>query len=136
MSDRRIKIESDPAVAEVRKYLMEYSVFRRSVELGTKAAKDFANPTYISKKHIGKPIDPPVASVEMFEIRRFVNSLGGDERVLLFLHYIHGETLEKCAERMALSRISVYRLHRKALELAAAHFGKYKEQLGKVTVYE
>ena len=128
MTDRRIKSESDGRIAEVKSYLRGYSVFRKLFDRGNGEYLTFENPSYCEVNDDGNSEFCGTCSVKLFEIRRFVNSLPvGDERVLLFLHYIHGETLEKCAERMMLSRRSVYRLHRCALELAAAHYYEYKK---------
>jgi hypothetical protein len=113
---------------EMDKILSEYSVFRKLFERDNGGYPTFENPSYYEVNDDGNSEFCGRCSVKLFEIRRFVNSLPvGDERVLLFLHYIHGETLEKCAERMLLSRRSVYRLHRCALELAAAHYYEYKK---------
>lgn len=137
MIDRRIKKESDKGVSAVKSYLMEYSVFRKLFDGGKDEFATFENPSYNADNDVGKSEFCATCNVKLFEIRRFVSSLPvGDERVLLFLHYIHGETLEKCAERMMLSRRSVYRLHRYALELAAAHFDEYKERSKGVGAYE
>ena len=64
--------------------------------------------------------EAPLARARMYEIRHFINSLpNSDEKILLYYHYIKGESIEKCAELLGMSRSSAFRLKRKALILAA-----------------
>ncbi len=59
----------------------------------------------------------------MLEIRRFVMSLdNSDAKLILYYHYIRGESVEHCAELMHLSRRTGFRLKKKALELAAEKY--------------
>ena len=62
----------------------------------------------------------------MFEIKRFITALPSDDRkLLLYYHYVHGETVEKCAELLNVSRRTAYRLKRRALEYAAIKYKRY-----------
>ena len=57
---------------------------------------------------------------KMFSVRRFV--MGVDVacfKQLLFYHYIKGETVERCAEFMGISRRSAFRIKKRALEYVA-----------------
>jgi hypothetical protein len=57
---------------------------------------------------------------KMFAVRRFV--MGVDIacfKQLLFYHYIKGETVERCAELMGISRRSAFRIKKRALEHVA-----------------
>jgi len=57
---------------------------------------------------------------EMFELRRSVLSLpDSKERFFLYNRYIHGRTVETCAEILGISRRSAFRLREKALTLYA-----------------
>ena len=57
---------------------------------------------------------------EMFELRRSILSLpDSKERFFLYNRYIHGRTVENCAELLGISRRSAFRLREKALLLYA-----------------
>lgn len=63
--------------------------------------------------------DAPLARARMFEVRHFIMSLpNGDEKILLYYHYIRGESIERCAELLGIARSSGYRLKKRALNLA------------------
>ena len=57
---------------------------------------------------------------EMFALRRSVLSLPDSrERFFLYNRYIHGRTVEACAELLGISRRSAFRLRERALSLYA-----------------
>ena len=59
----------------------------------------------------------------LHEIEAFVNALpSGRERLLLYYHYIRGESIEHVANILGVSRRTAYRTHTKALIRAAALF--------------
>lgn len=63
----------------------------------------------------------PLARARMFEIRHFIMSLANsDEKLMLYYHYVKGESVERCAELLGISRSSGFRLKKKALALAAS----------------
>lgn len=64
--------------------------------------------------------DTPLARARMFEIRHFIMEMkNSDEKLLLYYHYIRGESVEKCSELLGISRSSGFRLKKRALTLAA-----------------
>jgi hypothetical protein len=65
--------------------------------------------------------DAPLARAKMFEVRHFIMGMkNSDEKLLLYYHYIRGESVEKCAELLGISRSSAFRLKKRALTMAAA----------------
>lgn len=57
----------------------------------------------------------------MYEIETFINAIPfGRERLLLYYHYIRGESIEHVANILGISRRTAYRIHTKALIRAAA----------------
>lgn len=63
----------------------------------------------------------------LFEIRSFVLSMSEcDEKLFLYYHYIHGESIARCAELLDISRATAYRLKCRALRAAAEHYGKMR----------
>lgn len=121
MTDK-CKINMSDAEFEMQKYLSEYSVFRKIWEAEINEKDHFGNPR--KKPLLDDKSDSPndistEARVKMFEIRKFVTSLpGGDEKLFLFLRYIHGESMESCAERIGISSRHIFRLQKSALQMA------------------
>ena len=69
--------------------------------------------------------DAPLARARMFEIRHFIMEMkNSDEKLLLYYHYVRGESVEKCAELLGISRSSAFRLKKRALTLAARKRGE------------
>ena len=63
--------------------------------------------------------DAAVAKARMFEVRHFVLSLANcDEKLLLYYRYVKGESMERVAEMLDVSRRTAYRLLDRALFLA------------------
>ena len=72
--------------------------------------------------------EAPLARARMFDIRHFVMSLNNsDEKLLLYYHYIKGESVERCAELMGIGRSTAYRIKSRALRLAAEKMPKDKK---------
>lgn len=70
--------------------------------------------------------DEAYVKAKMFEVKRFVTSLAPDDRkLMLYYYYIHGETVERCAEMLDISRRSAFRLKKRALEYAAVKYKRY-----------
>lgn len=68
------------------------------------------------------PAEASLARARMFEVRHFIMSLpNGDEKLLLYYHYVRGESVEKCAELLGISRAGGFRMKKRALNLAAVH---------------
>lgn len=114
------------------KYLSEYSVFRRMKEMD-KYELDYFGKSEEYMDMMGRELTLPgaksVATSKMFEIRRFVMSLGGcNEKVFLFYHYIHGESVGRCAELMGQAPRSAFRLKKRALAFAGLKLQRYLER--------
>lgn len=96
-SDERI-MKADRTLSCYRKLK---SILESSENLG-----DYAN------------VDLDAVKADLFELHRSVTSLyPSSERLLLIQHYINGNTFEVCAELLGISRRSVFRLRKRALEL-------------------
>ena len=112
------KINVSEPEREIQKYLSDYSVFRRIWE-GKIIEKDrFGNRRKDSLRKDTEADENDIsteARVKMFESRRLVTSLpSGDEKLFLFLRYIHGESMESCAERIGISPRHIFRLRKSA----------------------
>ena len=65
--------------------------------------------------------DRVLVRMRMREIEGLLGDLPvGNARLLLELHYLRGYSVERCAERLAISRATAYRLKRRGLSLVAA----------------
>ncbi len=63
--------------------------------------------------------EAPLARAKMFGVRHFILDLpNSDEKLFLYYHYIKGESTERCAELLGISRRSAFRMRNRALELA------------------
>ena len=111
------------------RYLSEYSVFRRMKEMD-KYELDYFGKSEEYMDMMGRELSLPgaksVATSKLFEIRRFVMSLGNcNEKVFLFYHYIHGESVGRCAELMGQAPRSAFRLKKRALIYAGLRLDTY-----------
>ena len=103
---------------EMKNFLSGYKLSRDLLEL-EKYEREFLRSREGANE---RPGDLSLARAKMFEIRHFILSLpNSNEKILLYLHYIDCEPIERCAGIMSISRSSAFRLKRKALALACKH---------------
>lgn len=56
----------------------------------------------------------------MFEVQMLIDSMkNGREKLILYYHYIKGESIERAADHLGISRRTGYRLHQKGLFMAS-----------------
>ena len=115
------------------KILSEYSVFRKLLDMELYNNQYFGNAEILLKKERIAALSGSETSrikAKMFSLRRFVLSLGGcNEKLFLFYHYIHGESVGRVAELMGISRRSAFRLKKRALEFAAHRYPVYLKNM-------
>ena len=74
-----------------------------------------------AEQHQGEgemPCEAPLARAKMYEVRHFILSLdNSDEKLLLYYHYVKGESVERCAELLGVCSRTAFRLKARALEL-------------------
>ncbi len=122
-------LNENDAICEVKKYLEGYEASKKLLRM-MKYEKDFfGNENEDDSEDIllipGG--DEMMLKSKMYDIRRFIVSMDdGNEKTLLFYHYIRGFSVEKCSEMMNIGRTSAFRLKKKAL-LAAAKRMKEKQ---------
>lgn len=98
-------------------YLKGYALCEKMLKLDKYERAYFA---YDERNSEYKSNDCALCRAKMFEIRHFIMSMkNSDEKLLLYYHYIRGETVERCAELLGISRSSGFRLKKKAVALAA-----------------
>lgn len=105
----------DEGLRAVDDYLRSYEFYRKLLRLDRYERRYFG---YEDEEET-LPGDLTLARMKMYEVRHFVmNMKNSDEKLMLYYHYIRGETVEKCGELLGISRSSAFRLKKRALELA------------------
>lgn len=113
-----LKDTSDDKIENIKDYLSGYKLYRDLLELEKYERKFLSSHNWSNER----PGDLTLARVKMFEIRHFILSLpNSNEKILLYLHYIDCEPIERCGDIMNISRSSAFRLKRKALALACRY---------------
>lgn len=116
------KTEKDPAeinrdMSRADNYLSGYKINRHLFKLENYERRKSLE----SEWEAECPGELPMARARMFDIRHRILSLpNGDEKLILYYHYVKGEPIEKCGEMLGISRSSAFRLRRRALCLFAA----------------
>lgn len=65
----------------------------------------------------------------MYEVEHLISSLrNGREKLILYYHYVKGESIEHSADLLGISRRTGYRMHRKGLLVV----GAILERLGRI----
>lgn len=130
-----MSIDNDKDILYIKKaedYLSEYTVFRKLLEMNIYEKNYFGKSDKtldVEGKALALPGSEPEIRMKMFEIRRFVLSLGNcNEKLFLFYHYVHGESVERCAELIKISRRSAFRLKHRALSFAGRKLESYFER--------
>ena len=116
----------DTEIQGIENYLKGYVLNQKLLRL------DRYERTYFGYRDSEESIpDAPLARAKMFEIRHFIMELeNSDEKLLLYYHYIRGETVEKCAELLGISRSSGFRLKKRALAVALDAMNKKRGSEG------
>ena len=118
------KINED-IIRQTDTYLKGYMLNRRMLQLNIYENKQSLNSEWEEES----PGELSMARARMFEIRHNIMSLDNcDEKLMLYYHYIKGETVERCSELLGVSRSSGFRMNRRGLLMLAE---KIKEINGK-----
>lgn len=118
MTEKIKKTEKTEEIEKIKNYLCGYKLYRSILEL-EKYEREFIHSHQWTSE---RPGDITLAKAQMFEIRHFVLDLpNSNEKIILYLHYIDCEPIERCADIMNISRSSAFRLKKKALALAASY---------------
>ena len=106
---------------ETENYLKGYQLNRKLLRL-ERYEKEYLSSDDSDIEAFG---EAPLARARMFEIRHFVMKMeNSEEKLLLYYRYIKGQTMERCAELLGVSRSTAFRMKTRALEKAAKQRGK------------
>ena len=125
MSEKSKKAKiSEQSLRDTENYLLNYKFCRKMIDMKNYEKKYFDTLFWENES----PVEFTVARAKMFEIRHFVLDLeNSSEKLLLYYHYIRGESIERCGELLGISRSSAFRMKKRALGIAFLH----SEKLGK-----
>ena len=119
---------SDADLKNVENYLNSYKFCRRMLNLKNYEQKYFDTLEWERES----PAEFTLARAKMFEVRHFILDLPNeDEKLLLYYHYVRGETIERCGELLGVSRSSAFRMKKRALGIAFEHSVKIGKNLEK-----
>ena len=111
--------------SETENYLKTYGFYKKLLRLDR-----------YEQEYFGRDSDRSgelsLAHAKMFEVRHFIMMMQNcDEKLLLYHHYVKGESVERCAELLGISRSSGFRLKKRALTLATELFVQRKRVMEK-----
>ena len=107
--------EKKRPLSETENYLRGYMIGKKLLQAEQYERKFFGS----DESEIEALGELPLARAKMFEIRHFIMDMkNSDEKLLLYYHYIKGESVEHCGELLGISRSSAFRLKAKALAMA------------------
>ena len=123
--------ETKPTEKEIKdaeNYLCSYKFCRKLINMKNYEDKYFDTLEWESES----PAEFSLARAKMFEIRHFILDMSNSsEKLMLYYHFVRGESIEKCGELLGVSRSSAFRMKKRALTLAVAHAKKLGKNLEK-----
>ena len=113
-----------PTAEEIKiteNFLKSYKLNQRLLRLD-KYEREFFGERYLERETEGFT-EARLARPRMFDVRHFIMSLpNSDEKLLLYCHYVRGQSIEACAELLGISRSSAFRKKKAALRLATEKY--------------
>ena len=119
---------SDPVLGSVRDFLCGYQLCVDMLHLRRyerRRAYVFCDPCECEELLAG---NESYWHARMYEVESLINAMrNGREKLMLYYHYIRGESIEHAADLIGVSRRTGYRLHSKGLLMASFLFKKMKK---------
>lgn len=116
------KMTCDEELRAVDDYLKSYGFYQKLLKLDRYERRYFG----FEEEEGSLPGDLVFARTRMYEVRHFImNMKNSDEKLMLYYHYVRGETVERCGELLGISRSSAFRLKKRALAEAAARLSAH-----------
>ena len=122
------KKPSEKDIKDAENYLNSYKFCRRLINMKNYEDKYFDTLEWESES----PAEFSLARAKMFEIRHFILDMeNSSEKLMLYYHFVRGESIERCGELLGISRSSAFRMKKRALSLAAIQAEKLGKNLEK-----
>ena len=109
---------SETELRSMEDYLRGYGFHQKMLHMDEYERSFF----YTPEKNAEGVGEIPLARVKLFEIRHFIMSMdNSNEKLLLYYHYVKGESIERGAEMLGVARCTAFRMKKRALCLAVLH---------------
>ena len=116
MTDIEIEMTDEEKIRKTENYLRGYGLDRKLLKMDRYEREYYGNSNSLD---LESPGEVPLARARMYEVRHFIMSVRNcDEKLFLYYRYVKGETVERCAELLGISRASGFRMRKRALLLA------------------
>ena len=110
----------DEEIKITENYLKSYLLNKKLVKLERYEREYFSGSDERDIEAFG---ELPLAKPRMYDVRHFIMGLpNSDEKLILYFHYVKGQSIEKCGELLGISRSSAFRKKHDALVLAAKKY--------------
>ena len=108
---------TDENIKKIENFLKGYKFNRRLLMMKNYEEKYFDTCEWKNES----PVEFSLSRARMYEVRHFImNMENSDEKLLLYYHYVRGESVERCAELFGISRSSAFIMKKRALACAYA----------------
>ena len=116
VTDIEIEMTDEEKIRKTENYLRGYGLDRKLLKMDRYEREYYGNSNSLD---LESPGEVPLARARMYEVRHFIMSVRNcDEKLFLYYRYVKGETVERCAELLGISRASGFRMRKRALLLA------------------
>ena len=113
--------------SETENYLRSYMFYKKLLRLDKYEQDYFGSSAFGERGIYEHHGEISLAHAKMFEVRHFIMMMqNSDEKLLLYHHYVRGDSVERCGELLGISRSSAFRLKKRALTLAAELYAERK----------
>ncbi len=121
--EESLRYASDVSAAELaaaQEYLKSYRYGCRMLACADYAHNYLVRDVDVFDEERAK-CDEALLRARMYGVRAFINNLKCDSnsKLLLYWHYIRGESVARCADIIGVSRAGAFRVRHRALEAAA-----------------
>lgn len=131
MTERAVterEVEEQARIEQTRDFLCGYQLCMDMLNLRKyerKRAYHFDDPCRCEDLLLGSEV---FWRARMHEVAHLINSMrNGREKLILYYHYIGGESIERAADLLGVSRRTGYRIHKKGLLQASLLLERIKK---------